>query len=378
MTDKTLREQLPQGCARNKIEFLADEFEAKAAELAELIAGLGSNSGSAPLPKISATENGDFTGNMATNIMVGTSEVDDVNASALNGRLSLPIGDGWSFEAEKARANYTPAHVFRKRTPDTYYGFMGRNENGVMELHCGKDRAVMYQVLSPRRNTKHPKLKGSVRILEENGMTLRVGIKSAQVDKHGFLRITHPEKRMCETVYTHVGAAYPAKPRVVESPGWHISPYAHNFDVLYIEAEGGYMLNVTDALAWMDGMLGDGDVLLHREPPTVGQFRDMLETKDGENIAGSDDFVYHFKQTHHCPFHPLQHIALLHVGVDNQGVGNHKPTIKEITTDYIKVSYPADVAETMRTTGNRLVYRYGLNPSSLGFYDSHANWLARK
>ncbi|MGF1874902.1 hypothetical protein L4D77_06145 [Photobacterium frigidiphilum] len=43
MTEKTLSQRLPVGAARNKVEFLADEFEKTAADLYQLISDIGGN-----------------------------------------------------------------------------------------------------------------------------------------------------------------------------------------------------------------------------------------------------------------------------------------------------------------------------------------------
>lgn len=376
MTEKTLSQRLPVGDPRNKVEFLADEFEKVAADL---YARLNASQGQAPKkPLVSAVSNGDFVGNMGKEIFVGAASSDDVNCSLKNGRLSYPIGDAWSFETEGHTSDMTSGRALRTITPDTFYGFMGRDNNGVIQLHSGPNRSAIYQVLSPRRNTAFKEFMGSVRVLEQDGMTINIGLKTAQVDKNGFLRVTHPEKRLCETSYTHVGFAYPALPRIVETPKWYFSRYSNDFEVLYIEAVGGGMLNITDAMAWALGTLTEAVELVHREPEFVGQYREELKTADGESVTGTNEFKYRFINSHHCVFHPQQHIAITHVDVDGQGIGDYAPVITEITNEHITVSYPQSDADFMKLNPNRLVYSYGANPSSLGFYDSHQNWLDRK
>ncbi|OAN11579.1 hypothetical protein A3K86_21915 [Photobacterium jeanii] len=171
MTAKTLRERLPIGDPRNKVEFLADELEKNTDEFRKLLARLGGvrswvNNG-AFLDYVSDKGvQSEYEGNQLDNTIVGS--------STQNG---CAIGDGWAFEQSPKNDPNGLSGAFSVRRHLYYHGFSKSIPFECQSLWCTAHnvKGSLYQVIPlPRVKSEY---KARVYFSADEGTTLSIGFR---------------------------------------------------------------------------------------------------------------------------------------------------------------------------------------------------------
>lgn len=190
MTEKTLSQRLPVGAARNKVEFLADEFEKTAAELYAL---LGSNQP----PAVNLISNAKFSENVELHMHMRylrsqKTVVDaDNNKTINNGRSSMMVCADWAVEIEQGLDNVVGFKVEPLSDSTVNYSNIDK-DSGVLSYFAND--FTLYQILTvPHNGFNHKNLKGRFYLSGAQGQEVTVGIARLIQDADGSLRIWRRE-----------------------------------------------------------------------------------------------------------------------------------------------------------------------------------------
>ncbi|MGR5080887.1 hypothetical protein [Photobacterium swingsii] len=169
MTGKTLREQLPVGDPRNKVEFLADELENRSAELLKL---LGKASGIR-----SWVHNGAFLDNITDKVAQLEYKGDQINNSVVgsSNQNSCGLGDGWAFAASSKNDPSVLTGAFSAKRQLYWHGFSKAIPFDSQSIWCmaSNVKGSIYQVIQlPNIKAKY---KARIYFSTEVGAKITVG-----------------------------------------------------------------------------------------------------------------------------------------------------------------------------------------------------------
>ncbi len=237
MTGKTLREQLPVGDPRNKVEFLADELENRSAELLKLLGETGGirswiNNG-AFLDNISnKAHQTSFKGNPIPNAVLGS---DNQNCAS--------IGDSWAFEQSK---KIDKNNVNSSFSAHRNLYFKGHNksvpfENQTVWCHALNAKGALYQIIRlPPLNSEY---KARVYFSCNEGAKIKIGWRT--LSESGWLGgIRDSSEVVADSTFKmyrgHVegdplNAAYMIQ--TLDTPAHSISVAGDPFSVLFVEID---------------------------------------------------------------------------------------------------------------------------------------------
>ena len=368
MTNKTLREQLPQGCARNKIEYLADEFEAKSAELAALIAGLGS-SGAAPT--LNLLSNSHFNENMELapqitymrSLPTGTV---DLNRTLDNGRNAMMVTADWAAEVPHGADNVSGFKV--ERMTDSSYNYFGEaldRDSGILSYFSNE--FTLYQVLTvPMNGYHHRKLKGCFALTGAAGMEVTVGVASLYQDNVGNV---HVSRYMGEktTIFNKTDLFLPV---TVESNEIDItSQGSAGLMAFYIKVKkSGGSGRVYSAHLWHSQTGEAPTAFENRHNPYAYDrffgFRNI--TANEATILEPNVIKWAFPRSLNYLFNPKHHMATHHINVHSAQIIDIQPGA--ITMKYSEEDFNARIVNQHGQVYQLLRLQYSAMPFGLGFY----------
>ncbi|PSU48266.1 hypothetical protein C9J12_11630 [Photobacterium frigidiphilum] len=366
MTEKTLSQRLPVGDPRNKVEFLADEFEKTAADLYALINGLSSGSQPAAvnlLKNAGFNENADMQ-QQGIFLRSKSGVTPDAMKTTYNGRSSMAIASHWAVEVPQTYDGNTEFKPFSP-TRSPLSGTAGIPDNSNCLNFFGKE-FTFYQVLTvPHNGKNHSKLKGRITLAATAGTVVTVGIARlySNSDK---LQASRFEG---ETTYTFAGND-PFQPVSIDTKEITClrSPDA-GMMAFYVKIENGSSGYVYDSKLWHVDQFGDNPAQFldsHNSTAYADYMAWKNITSTSAEIVGVNTVKWNLNRHFPMCFNPAHHIAINHQMIDSA-------VITELTPDSITVNYSETEFNSRVINGSNQVYQmlrvqYSVMPFGIGFY----------
>jgi len=366
MTEKTLSQRLPVGDPRNKVEFLADEFEKTAADLYALIDGL--SSGSQPAA-VNLLANSQFNENMELEpnyrqLIAEAGKTLDLSRTIGNGRCSMMVAPDWAVEVPTESNSVSGFKI--DGLSDGYYEAYPDidKESGVLSYYS--PNFTLYQVVSvPYNGSAHQALKGRVSMSGVAGQTVTIGIARLWHDYEGKLKLS---QRMGEKVYTFTESD-PWLPITVETDTVGCKRYGDAGTLaLYIKVEGAQSGRIYNAHLWHTDKHGDNPAIFansHHGDAYRRSFGWRNQISSNAEVVTPNVVKFNFKR--HLPyiFDPKQHVIV---------ESRMKPSaqVTAIEPNSITLTFsPEDFASQVNSGGNfygMIGMQYSAMPVGIGFY----------
>ena len=358
MTDKTLRERLPVGNPRNKVEFLADEFERTANDLYSRLQDKAVNLLANPqFNEVYESRSHAFQVNK---MIMTAGQKPSLDLTIGNGRGSMMVSDSWAVELP-----FDEGQEALFYNTGRYFSILDSFDraSGVMEY---KSKAfTLYQVATvPFNGLDHNKLKARFSITGWAGTKVKVGIALIQVNG-GKMEILQ-KGAIKEYEFTeHVNNDHPV---TVESGEQTLylhgsSPHCMVAPFLEISDAPGYGF-VYNAALWHAGVHGDNPkAFINQTNPHGysqfiyhGMFREL-------EFLGNEQVKYKTKR--HFPFfHDARQHFITHIRWYDSA------EVIDIQPDSITVQYSSEDYLALQDNPklSHLWYQYSMMPIGIGFY----------
>ncbi|MCW8330872.1 hypothetical protein MD588_18935 [Photobacterium sp. SDRW27] len=358
----SLRERLPKGSARNKIEFLADAMDTTATEIHEFLAALKPAA-------VNLLANSQFNENMELEsnyrqLISQAGTAADLTRTISNGRCSMMVAPDWAVEVPTDKDSVSGFKV--EGLSDSYYEEYPTIDKDSGVLSYFSSAFTLYQVVSVPFNGKHHQaLKGRFSLSGVAGQTVTIGIARLWHDYHGKLVISQP---MGEKTYT-LTENDPWLPVTVETEAVSCQRYGNAGTLaLYIRVEGAQFGRIYNAKLWHSDKYGNAPEQFanqHHGDAYRRAFGWRNQVSSNAEIVAPNVVKFHFKR--HLPyvFNPEQHLIV---------ESRMKPSAQVTTIDSNSVtltfseddfnSQTNQLGEFMGMIG----MQYSAMPVGLGFY----------
>ncbi|UXI02746.1 hypothetical protein [Photobacterium sp. TY1-4] len=363
---KPLRDLLPAGSARNKIEYLADQMEMTVEALYQEMAGLKGAKNLLANPRFNEfsyveSESGTLP---SRNICMIAGQAPDLSRTIGNGRGSMLVVNHWAVEVPSTVA---PSRIFSIGLPEYFIGDYDKESAGVR--YYASD-FTLYQVLNvPTNGVKHNRLKGRFAIAGDVGTKVTVGIAEvgfpdAQVRKNYW-------SSQSEQTYTFDQNVPVTEPITLETGEFKARRWGQSATgtvALYIKIEGGLSGYIQNAALWHCDVDGDSPTRFveHHQPDSYGMFQDFvsLSSAKTERNDATRSVKYGFDWYLPYYFNPQKHIILNCRSYTSAVVTDIKPD--SVTVQFSQADY--DTLLTSFSLGFNFWLQYSTMPVGIGFY----------
>ncbi|GAB3531917.1 hypothetical protein [Photobacterium alginatilyticum] len=362
----TLKDQLPAGSARNKIEFLAELMEMTVAELYEKIAGLGGAENLLVNPKFNEgwTSQSGALAHMVRSMHMTAGVKPDLSLTVGNGRGSMLVTNGWAMEVPFDKTQSYPALVANGR-PMSWKQTVDR-ESGALQVLC-RDFTLYQVVTVPMNGMDHTALKGRFTLTGVKGSTVTVGIAKLSPYSNSMVL----SWRYGENTYVMDKDHHIDEPITVETKSVDLYQYARSgpgMFALFLKVENGGSAYIYDAALWHSGVHGDSPArfINRRQPDSYGHFidSDPLSGAAKFETVAPNTIKYSFNRHFPYMYDPRQHLIINCRDYKSAKVTDIKPdsfTIEFSQADYTKLNGMGDF-------GYNFWLQYSSMPVGLGFY----------
>ncbi|KHT64570.1 hypothetical protein RJ45_05720 [Photobacterium gaetbulicola] len=362
MTGKTLRERLPVGNPRNKVEFLADEFEKTANDLYAL---LGAGNAAVNLlanPQFNEVYKSSSHVLYINNLNMTAGQKPNLDLTMANGRGSMLVSDSWAVELPYTKDQ--TAKFYNTGRNFTWADSFDR-ESGVLQYSA--EAFTLYQVATvPFNGLDHNKLKARFSLTGWAGTKVRVGIAMIQAGD-GQMKVDYVDAAVREYEFKeNIPFDNPVTVESEEldlylhgvSPNCMVAPFLEITDAIGY----GYVYN---AALWHAGVYGDDPkaFINQTNPYGYAQFINESSFKSIEDLGGN---LVKLTTKRNFPYFqdPRQHFLTYIRDYSSAKVVDVQP-------DSVTINLNNEDYATFQSKSNPISdmwYQYSMMPIGLGFY----------
>ncbi|MGR5142059.1 hypothetical protein ACQKPX_10320 [Photobacterium sp. DNB23_23_1] len=368
MTEKTLKERLPVGSPRNKVEYLAEEFEKTANDLYGRLQDKAVNLLSNPNFTEFLTKYRPST--VEANTLTTTSNVPDISRGTKNGRGSTLLAPYWAVDHQVDE--YLSFNHYIQRGGDEIKPHLNP-ECG--ELHLSGD-TTLYQILNiPLGGSLHNEVKARVSLFNLSpGTKITVGVRDINLEYKGpFLdgnvfhwseTIEYNDEFVADTPKT-----FDFEPFFVGYYGWWFNPTK----VFYIRIENpsSRRCAIESAQLWHSKIYGDspGDFTHNHAPNAYYDFPAESPIDDFYDLPiellGNNKIRFSRSRPIDAPYGLLHHMIFTGERYDSEF------RVLEIDPLSVTIQINSEQYEHYREHGDHILYccQYSKMPVGLGFYE---------
>ena len=360
---KPLRDLLPAGSARNKIEYLADQMEMTVEALYQEMAGLDGAKNLLANPRFNEfyTSVSSAFSYQVRDLMMTAGQAPDLSRTIGNGRGSMLVSNHWAVEVP---SHATQAYRFiNNGRPRNLHGTWDK-ESTPLQYYASD--FTLYQVVTvPMNSSKHGALKGRFCLSGELGTKVTVGI--ATIEPRG----GQVKKRLglAEKTYTFDQSVSDDEPVIFETGEFNANRYGSSpfgMVALYLKVEGGTNGYIYNAALWHSDIYGDSPArfIEQHQPYGYGLFKDRepmaFSTETGD--AATNTIKYTFDWYLPFMFAPQQHLIL-------NCRNSTSAVVTEITPNAMTVKFsPEDYNKIAGDLSSNFWFQYSSMPVGIGFY----------
>ncbi|PSU34672.1 hypothetical protein [Photobacterium lutimaris] len=359
MTEKTLKERLPVGSPRNKVEYLADEFERVANDLYSRLQNKAVNLLANPqFNEIYESQSNVTDFNKMT---MTEGQKPSLDLAIRNGRGSMMVSDSWAVELPYAESQ--EATFFNT---GRYFSWADTFDRASGVLECRAKAFTLYQVATvPFNGLDHDKLKARFSITGWSGTKVKVGIAMMKVDLDGTMKVDYVDAVREYVLEDNVAID---NPMTVESG--EMSLYMHGVSprcmvapFLEISDARGYCY-VYNAALWHATIHGDDPKAFINQTNPHGYSQFIYHGKFPE-FEFLDSNLVTYKNSRHFPFF---HNAQQHFIINMRE--KYSAKVIDIKPDSITVQYNDSDYQALQADPDvsHLWYQYSMMPIGVGFY----------
>ncbi|EGQ8537482.1 hypothetical protein LIA61_002765 [Vibrio parahaemolyticus] len=353
-----VRDNLPNGNPRNKIEYLADLLDSMetGGTVINLLANgeINLNTQTSPNPPL---------------ITVDTKQAIDPNTTIEFGRNAVSGIYGWGLEVGTAQNN--TGYIKHETSEKSKYQHPSIPvTNGVLSCSTNGDGVAYSVFTAPQGGKAHNALKARVLVGASSDANITVGIARVELNENtGELSISNLQDNPYRRVATQGKAEHYLTPTWIETP-----ELICQFDggsglyVVYVHVTNDTAFMVYGAEAWhaSAGNVSAGEtVTLPNATAMTGyhNYTRMLKSTNAEYVSGLR-YKWKFSRHYHFAFHPKHHLTLWH-GISYQN--GFSANIVEYGSNFVVIEYSQAMFDWL-TDHQTLSVAYSAIPVCINFY----------